>query len=107
MVALEAAACGLAAVAMRDPALQDIVIDGKTGLLADENDDFVANLVRLTTNHEERAAFAAAAAEHALEFSVQNTARRMEELYYQVLEHNPPPRRDDIFDLEQHDFGHA
>jgi len=107
MVALEAAACGLPAVAMRDPALQDIVLDGKTGLLADEDNDFIANLVRLISDCDERKQYAAAAAEHALEFGVERTARRMAELYAHVLSINPPPHRDDIFDLEQHDFGHS
>lgn len=107
MVALEAAACGLPAVAMRDPALQDIVVEGETGLLADADDAFVANLVHLLSDCEERKRFGAAAAKHALEFGVERTAHRMAELYAHVLSTNPPPHREELVDLEQHDFGHS
>lgn len=107
MVALEAAACGLPAVAMRDPALQDIVVEGETGLLADEEEEFVQNLLHLLGDSEERRRFSRAAATHAREFGVERTAQRMAELYRQVLVNNPPPHRHDIFDLEQHDIGHA
>lgn len=99
MVALEAAACGRAAVAMRDPALQDIVLEGESGLLADDDDQFVANLVRLLNDSDERARMSECAASHALEFSVERTAQRMIQLYARVVESNPRPHLADFFNL--------
>lgn len=102
MVALEATACGTAAVAIHDPALNGIILHGETGILAEGNDDFVAALRELLTDTDERRRLAYAGAAHAQEFGVERTAERMVALYRTVLEENPPPSHADIYDLEVH-----
>lgn len=102
MVALEATACGTAAVAIHDPALNGIIQPGETGILAEGNDDFVSALIEILTDAGERKRLAEAGAAHAQEFGVERTAERMVALYHRVLEENPPPAHDDIYDLEVH-----
>jgi glycosyltransferase involved in cell wall biosynthesis len=64
---LEAAACGLPAVATRRGALPEIVVDGETGLLVDERVDAVAAAWRaLLDDPARRAKLGAAARERAL-----------------------------------------
>jgi glycosyltransferase involved in cell wall biosynthesis len=64
---LEAAACGLPAVATRRGALPEIVVDGETGLLVDERVDAVAVAWRtLLDDPARRAKLGAAARERAL-----------------------------------------
>src|SRR5690606_11624052 len=77
MVALEATACGLAAVAMHDPALDGVILHGETGYLAETEDEFVAAAVELLHDTQKRQRMAEAGARHAQEFSVDVTAQRM------------------------------
>lgn len=102
MVALEATACGAAAVAIHDPALNGIILHDETGILAEGNDDFVAALSDLLGDPVRRSQLAQAGAAHAREFGVERTAERMTALYRKVLEENPPPTHEDIYDLEVH-----
>jgi glycosyltransferase involved in cell wall biosynthesis len=85
---LEAAACGLPAVASRAGGIQEVIIDGCTGLLvAPGNAGAIAAAARrLIATPAERVAMGAAARERALrEFTMETMARRTLELYRRCL----------------------
>lgn len=94
MVALEATACGLVAVAMHDPALDGVILHEQTGFLAETEEEFVTAAVSLLQDEGKRQRMAEAGARHALEFSVDVTAQRMAELYHVVLQENRQPREE-------------
>lgn len=92
MVALEAAACGLPALAWNDPALEGVVEDGSSGLLAEEDDAFVAAGVRLLQDAALRERMGAEAARIASAYTVEATAARMIELYATLVQEHLRPR---------------
>lgn len=73
---IEANACGTAAVAFRVPGLSESVQDGKSGLLADTEAEYVEALRRLLTDGEFRAALERGAIEHAKQFSWNSAAQK-------------------------------
>jgi glycosyltransferase involved in cell wall biosynthesis len=72
---LEAAACGTPSVARRIPGHVDAVVDGRTGLLADDVPGLAAALVALLTDADLRRHLGAAALEHAAGFRWEQTAQ--------------------------------
>ena len=79
-VILEAAACGLPAIASRayEP---ETVVDGRTGFLATEPDDFFGHLVKLLETPELRRDLGRAARAHAQTFDWGVITRRWEEIF--------------------------
>ncbi|MBX3313448.1 MAG: glycosyltransferase family 4 protein [Actinobacteria bacterium] len=77
MTLTEAAACGTPAVATRIAGHEDAVAEGRSGLLADDDDQLVAHLVAITTDGDLRARLQAGALEHAGRFTWTNTATQI------------------------------
>jgi len=92
MVAIEAAACGLPAIAWNDPALEGIVLPGETGILASCEAEFVSAACRLLENPALRARMGAAAQKVAASFRIETTAQRMAALYAAIVEQHARPR---------------
>ena len=94
---LEAAACGLPAVATCVPGTPEVILDGQTGWLAPAGDsaalgEFMTRMVRLPS--EERRAMGERARELVMErFSMEAVLDRWEGLYRHLLETNPRPAR--------------
>lgn len=84
---LEAAACGIPAVTTRRGALPEIVADGETGLLADEEPEaLAAGWQRLLGDADARRAFGAAARKRAEAlFTPARLATEVEALYAEAL----------------------
>jgi len=97
MVVLEAAACGVPAVATDVPGTHEVVVDGKTGLLAAEGS--AKALAQAMTRMmempgEERRAMGEQARQFVLErYSLDAALDRWEALYAELLEQNPKRRR--------------
>lgn len=72
LVAAEAAAAAVPTVAYRVGGLSEVIIDGRTGVLVrdDDIDAFVAAVVKLLGDQQERGRLGASAAAHSEEFSV-------------------------------------
>jgi 1,2-diacylglycerol 3-alpha-glucosyltransferase len=82
---IEAAAANLPALGFRSPGVADIVRDGETGLLAENNDlSFGLRFLRLAQDAELRQRLGKQAGEQARKLSVENNARRLLELYQQL-----------------------
>jgi glycosyltransferase involved in cell wall biosynthesis len=63
----------------------DTIVDGKTGLLAENNDlSFGLRFLRLAQDAELRQQLGKQAGEHALSLSVENNAHRLLELYQEL-----------------------
>jgi glycosyltransferase involved in cell wall biosynthesis len=81
----QAAACGLAVVAM-NVYRPDYVVQGKSGFLVESDTDFVQKLDILLDNSDLRRMFSAAAIEHAQQFSWDVIARRWADVLRQAVE---------------------
>jgi 1,2-diacylglycerol 3-alpha-glucosyltransferase len=92
MVALEAAACGLPAVAWNDPALEGVVQEGHSGLLVESESAFVAAAAALLAKPAECRRLAAAALQMASRYKVETTAQRMSDLYATLVDQHRGPR---------------
>ena len=94
---LEAAACGLPAVATCVPGTPEVILDGQTGWLAPAGDsaalgEFMTRMVRLPS--AERRAMGERARQLVMErFSMEAVLDRWEGLYRHLLETNPRPAR--------------
>jgi glycosyltransferase involved in cell wall biosynthesis len=97
MVVLEAAACEVPTVASDVAGTREVVVDGKTGLLAEEGNAkaLAAAMTRMMElPGEERRAMGQRARRFVLErFSLDVALDRWEALYAELLERNPEPRR--------------
>ena len=97
MVVLEAAACEVPTVATDVAGTREVVVDGKTGLLAREGDAraLAAAMTRvMELPGEERRAMGQRARQFVLErFSLDAALNRWEALFAELLEKNPKPRR--------------
>ncbi len=82
---IEAAAANLPALGIRSPGVADIINDGETGLLAENNDlSFGLRFLRLAQDAELRHRLGKQAGDHARKLSVENNARRLLELYQEL-----------------------
>ena len=82
---IEAGAANLPALGIRSPGVSDIVIDGVTGLLAENNDlSFGLRFLHLANDAELRHRLGRQAGDHARTLSVENNARRLLELYREL-----------------------
>ncbi|MCC6456747.1 MAG: glycosyltransferase [Caldilineaceae bacterium] len=79
---IEAAAAHLPALGIRSPGVADIIKDGETGLLAENNDlSFGLRFLHLAQDAELRHRLGQQAGDYARTLSVENNARRLLELY--------------------------
>ncbi len=81
MVAIEATACGLPAVAWHDPALMGVIETNVNGYLVHNKEQFLYSLKQLLDNGERYQAMRRAALLKRNEYSVESTATRMAQLY--------------------------
>jgi glycosyltransferase involved in cell wall biosynthesis len=89
MVAAEAMACGKPVVASNTSSLPEVVVDGKTGFLADPTcvGDFVEKILRLVRNADLRREMGEKGRAHVLQsFSWDVASRRALGIYQQVLD---------------------
>lgn len=77
MTLTEAAACGTPAVATRIPGHVDALVEGTSGLLADDDADLARHLARIATDASLRARLTEGALAHAGTFTWENTATRI------------------------------
>lgn len=89
MTALEAAACGLPAVAWADPALEAVVTHGISGLIASSETAFIQGALKLLRDAALRERMAEATTRTAASFRVETTAQRMADLYASLLPQRP------------------
>lgn len=85
---IEAMAAGLPVLGIRSPGVGDIVEDGVTGYLV-ENEDlaaFTAKMVRLITDPDKRQEMGKRAFEEAEKYAIENTTRMMVECYQKVIQ---------------------
>jgi N-acetyl-alpha-D-glucosaminyl L-malate synthase BshA len=87
LAALEAAACGVPAVAPRTGGLPEVVADGRTGLLFDPGDEASAAgaVLRILGDPQARAALRTGAVRRARRFSSEVLVPRYESLYRELL----------------------
>ena len=92
---VEAGACGTPTVAFRSAGgVNESLVDGKTGLLADDEDDFVAQVRTLLTDDSLRQAMAEAAQSHAARFTWAAAGKLFAALVDSVSPHIPWPQRE-------------
>jgi len=94
---MEAAACGLAAVATDVSGVREVVVDDETGWLASVGDAYAVagrmNAV-MALSQEHREAMGARARDHIVaSFSLDAVLDHWEQFYRELLEANPEPRR--------------
>lgn len=82
---IEAGAAGLPALGIRSPGVADIIVDGQTGFIAENNDlSFGLRFLRLAQDATLRQTMSRQAVEHSRPLSVENNARRLLELYTEL-----------------------
>jgi len=89
LVAAEAMACGKPVVASNTSSLPEVVVDGKTGFLADPTrvDDFVEKILRLVRDPDLRREMGEKGRMHVLQnFSWDGASRKVLGVYQQVLD---------------------
>jgi colanic acid/amylovoran biosynthesis glycosyltransferase len=88
IVILEAMAMGLPVVSSRHSGIPEAVLDGETGLLAEERDSstLAQHLVRLGSSHAERTRFGTAGRAHVLrQHNRTSETRELESIYERVM----------------------
>ena len=75
LTVMEAATCGTPSVAIRIGGLPESIVDGETGLLADDGPGLTAAISRIVSDEALRASLGAAAQARAAEFTWERTAR--------------------------------
>jgi glycosyltransferase involved in cell wall biosynthesis/O-antigen/teichoic acid export membrane protein len=94
LTVMEAATCGTPSAALRVGGLPESIVDGETGLLADDVDGLTAAVRRLVDDRELRERMGRAARERAAEFTWARTARESLELLESAAQAEPPRLRD-------------
>jgi 1,2-diacylglycerol 3-alpha-glucosyltransferase len=89
MVALEAIACGLPAVAWRDRALEGIIEDGVNGFIVDAEDAFVNALQRLLQDDQLFCAMQRAANQKIQAYGIEAAAKRTLQVYTELIRNQP------------------
>jgi glycosyltransferase involved in cell wall biosynthesis len=92
MTVTEAAACGTPAVVSRIAGHVDAVADGVSGLLADDHDELVAELVELLGNDTRRRELSDGALAHAARFTWEATALATLEVLADEVHRGARPR---------------
>ena len=85
LAVMEAAACGTPAVAFRVGGLAESIVDRETGLLADDQEEFVAHLRTVLTDRAVRERMGSQAARRAAAYSWRETAVRFDAVLCSVL----------------------
>jgi glycosyltransferase involved in cell wall biosynthesis len=85
LAVMEAAACGVPAVAFRVGGLEESIEDGRTGLLVDDKEAFTEALRRLLLDRALRERLGAEAARRARAYSWERTAERFDVVLRDVL----------------------
>ena len=85
IVIIEAAEAGTTSLGFRVPGVQDAIVDGESGLLADSEDDFVESWTLVGTNRDERDRLAAGAKRRAAEFEWPGVAKQFMDLAESVV----------------------
>lgn len=80
LTVIEANACGTPAVAFRAPGLEESILHGESGLLADSEGEFVVHLVSILSDKRLRDRLSGGAVNWAAGFDWDNTASRMLEI---------------------------
>lgn len=103
MVIIEAFASGLPVVAIKDPAFEGVVEDGKNGFLVKRGtSEFASKALSLLNNEDTRRKFSKVGKETAKKHSVEITAERLEEIYKKLIKTHKVGRfRQRIKDLRQ------
>ncbi|MCJ7658800.1 MAG: glycosyltransferase [Anaerolineales bacterium] len=85
---IEAQAAGLPVLGIQSPGVSDIVKDGETGIIAQEEDLalFTANMVRLVTEREDLARMSIEARELAQDYAYDRTSRILLNHYQRLIE---------------------
>jgi glycosyltransferase involved in cell wall biosynthesis len=82
---IEAAATGLPALGIHSPGVSDVIQDGETGLLADDNDlSFGLRFLKLVHDRAYRRQLGQAAQRYSRTLSAHSNARRILQLYHEV-----------------------
>jgi len=85
MVAIEAAACGLPAIAWRDRALQGVVDEGVNGFLVDSKSEFLSRLKSVLNDGARYQQLRRAALAKGQDYDIETTAQHIAKLYYEVV----------------------
>ncbi len=88
----EAMAGGVPVIAKKDECIENIITDGKTGLLFENNEDLPDLLYRILTDKALAKRLSAASMQAMDALSVQSFADSVEHLYQSVLAETPPKR---------------
>jgi 1,2-diacylglycerol 3-alpha-glucosyltransferase len=90
---IEAMAAGLPVLGIRSPGIEDMVVDGQTGVLsADDLPSFTAQMARLVAEGETRRAMSDRARLDAERFAIEKTSARLVDRYAQLLAQRQPVR---------------
>jgi glycosyltransferase involved in cell wall biosynthesis/O-antigen/teichoic acid export membrane protein len=93
LAVMEAATCGTPSVALRVGGLPESIVDGETGLLADDGPELTAAVRRLVDDRELRERMGAAARARAREFTWERTARATLSALERTAASEPPTLR--------------
>jgi 1,2-diacylglycerol 3-alpha-glucosyltransferase len=88
MVALEAVACGLPAVAWCDRALEGIIENGVNGFVVDTEEDFINSVQRLLEDEEVLHSMQCAASRKIQAYSIESTAKQTLLVYTKLIENH-------------------
>jgi glycosyltransferase involved in cell wall biosynthesis len=94
MVALEAVACGLPAVAWCDRALEGIIEDGVNGFVVDTQDAFINGVQQLLENGELLHSMQCAATRKIQAYSIETTAKQTLQVYMDLTSDQAEIRRE-------------
>lgn len=90
IVIMEAAAAGTPTIGFSVPGVRDSVVDGTSGVLVDTEDEFAEQWIRLTTDHEARAALGKGARSVARRYSWSSTVDEFEAVAQEAVRPQVP-----------------